>query len=117
MPPRTFHTRRVVEDAAHIAHRVLDIAYEQWSVSTIVSLVRDGLGATITSSPAVEQFWVPGDVTARRIVGPEITRTISLARSSRRTLSVAAEAVYGVVRRFAMEAVRDGHWQGTPLCD
>ena len=116
MPPRTFHTRRVVEDVALVTHHNLNIVHEQRSVTTIISLVRAGLGSTITSSPAVEQFWAPGTVTARRIVRPEITRTISLAWPVQRTLSVAARAVYDVIKGLAIEAVKDGRWQGTPLC-
>ena len=74
------------------------------------------LGATITNSPAVEQFWPPGAVSVRRIVRPEIARTISLARPSQRPLTIAAQAVYDVIERFAIEAVRDGRWQRRPLC-
>jgi LysR family nitrogen assimilation transcriptional regulator len=116
MPPRSFHTRRVLDAAAHASHLTLNIAYEQRSATTIMSLVRDGLGATIVHSPAVEQFWAPGAVSARRIVAPEITRTISLARPSRRALSFAAQAVYDVVKHFAVAAVKEGRWQGTLLC-
>ena len=115
LPPRTFHTRRVIDDVLFRTRLSLNVAYEQRSVTTIMSLVRDGLGATITTSPAVEQFWPPGTVTVRRIVKPEITRTISLARPSRRALSFAAQAVYGVVKRLALEAVKEGRWQGKPL--
>ena len=115
LPPRTFHTRRVIDDVLFRTRLSLNVAYEQRSVTTIMSLVRDGLGATITTSPAVEQFWPPGTVTVRRIVKPEITRTISLARPSRRALSFAAQAVYGVVKRLALEAVKEGRWQGKSL--
>jgi LysR family nitrogen assimilation transcriptional regulator len=116
LPPRTFHTRRVIDEAAHAARLRLNIAYQQQSVTTIMGLVRDGLGATITNSPAVQQFWPSSAVSARRIVRPEITRTVSLARHARRPLSFAAQAVYDLVKRCAMEAVRDGRWQGKPLC-
>jgi LysR family transcriptional regulator, nitrogen assimilation regulatory protein len=115
LPPRSFHTRRVIDEAVRASGLTLDIRHEQRSVTTIVSLVRDGLGSTITNSPAVEQFWAPGTVAARRIVRPAIGRTISLARSNKRQLSLAAEVVYGIVRRLAMAAVEEGRWQGTPL--
>jgi LysR family nitrogen assimilation transcriptional regulator len=115
LPPRSYHTRRLLDAAAHASNLTLNIAYEQQSLTTIMSLVRDGLGATIANSPAAEQFWAPGAIRARRIVRPEITRTISLARSSKRTLSVAAQAVYDVLKRFVIEAVKTGHWQGTLL--
>lgn len=116
LPPRSFHTRRVIDDAARAANLALNVAYEQRSLTTIMSLVRDGLGATITNSPAVEQFWAPGSVVARRIVRPEITRTISLARPSKRALGVAARVVYEVMKNAAIEAIRDGRWQGKLLC-
>lgn len=116
LPPRSFHTRRVIDDAARAAHLTLNIAYEQQSVTTIMSLVRDGLGATITHSPAIEQFWTPGTVSARRIIRPKIARTIALAHPSMRPLSFAAQVVYGVVKRCAAEAVKQGRWHGTLLC-
>ena len=116
LPPRSFHTRRIIDDASRASRLTLNLAYEQRSVTTILSLVRDGLGATITNSTSVEQFWAPGTVIARRIVQPEITRTFSLARPSVRTLSFAAKAVYDVVKRHALAAVEAGRWQGTPLC-
>lgn len=116
MPPRTFDTRRVVDDVAHALHRTLNIVFEQRSVTTIMSLVRDGVGSTITNSPAFEQFASLDAVSARRIIRPGIARTISLARTSRRTLSFAGEAVYDVVKRFAIQAIKEGRWQGTPLC-
>jgi hypothetical protein len=31
-------------------------------------------------------------------------------------LSFAALAVYEVIKHFAIEAVKEGRWQGTPLC-
>jgi LysR family nitrogen assimilation transcriptional regulator len=116
MPPRTFHTRRVVEDIAHLTHRKLNIAHEQRSVTTIMSLVRAGLGGTITNSPSIDQFWAPGTVTVRRIIRPQITRTISLAWPVHRTLSLASRAVYDIIKDLAVDAVRNGRWQGTLLC-
>jgi LysR family nitrogen assimilation transcriptional regulator len=117
LPPRSsYHTRRLVDAVAHASNLTLNIAYEQQSLTTIMSLVRDGLGATITNSPAAEQFWASGAIRARRIVRPEITRTISLARPAKRPLSVAAQAVYDVLKRFVIEAVKKGRWQGTLLC-
>ena len=115
LPPRTFHTRRVIDEAVRLSGLVLNVAYEQRSVTTIMSLVRDGLAATITNSPAIEQFWKPGLVTPRRIVKPEVARIVSLARPARRPLGFAAQAVYDIVRRLALEAVRDGRWQGKAL--
>ena len=115
LPPRTFHTRRVIDEAARVARVALNVAYEQRSVTTIASLVREGLAATITSSPAVGQFFQPGSVRARRIVSPAVTRVIALACPSGRPLGVAAQAVYDIVRTLALEAVRDGRWQGKTL--
>jgi LysR family nitrogen assimilation transcriptional regulator len=116
MPPRMFHLRRVVEDIAHVKHHKLNVVQEQRSVTTIMSLVRAGLGGTITNSPAVHQFWLAGAFTVRRVIRPEITRTISLAWPARRPLGLAGRAVYDVVKGRAVEAVKEGRWQGVLLC-
>ena len=84
-------------------------------MTTIMTLVRAGLAGTITNSPSVYQFWT-AEIVARRVVHPEITRTISLAWPRRRTLSVAAHAAYEVVKRCALEGVQEGRWRGVPLC-
>jgi LysR family nitrogen assimilation transcriptional regulator len=115
LPPRTFHTRRVIDEAARASRLTLNVAYEQRSITTIMSLVREGLAVTIAHSPAIEQFWNPALVRARLIVHPQITRVLSLARPSTRSLGFAAQAVYDVVRRSALDAVRDGRWHGTAL--
>jgi DNA-binding transcriptional LysR family regulator len=115
LPPRSYQTRRLLDAVARESNLTLNIAYEQQSLTTIMSLVRDGLGATIANSPAAEQFWAPGAVCARRIVRPEITRSISLARPAKRPLSFAAQAVYDVLKRSVIEAVKKGRWQGTLL--
>jgi LysR family nitrogen assimilation transcriptional regulator len=116
LPPRSFHLRRVIDDVARVAHCTLNVAYEQRSAATIMSLVRAGLAATITSSPAVEQFRASDEIVARRVVKPEVTRTISLAWSERRKLSFAAHAVYDVVKHCAVDTVKQGRWRGVPLC-
>jgi LysR family transcriptional regulator, nitrogen assimilation regulatory protein len=116
LPPRDFHTRRVIDEVAHTSHCTLDVAFEQRSVTTIMGLVREGLGATITNSPAIDQFWVPDTVTARRIICPEMTRVISMARPARRSLSFAAKTVYDIIKRLALDSVKNGRWLGTPLC-
>jgi len=112
LPPGTFHTRHVIDEAAHAARLALNVAYEQHSVATIVSLVREGLAATITNSPAVEQLFRPGTVRARRIANPAITRLVALARPSNQPLGPAAQVTYDILRRLALDAVREGRWQG-----
>lgn len=116
LPPRSFHIRRTIDDVARVERCELNVAYEPKSIATIMSLVRAGLGGTITSSIATDQFWLPGEAAVRRIVQPELTRNISLAWPRRRPLSCAAKAVYDVFKGCAMEAVKEGRWQGVPLC-
>ena len=112
LPPRTFHTRRVIDEAARAAGLSLNVAYEQHSVTAIASLVREGFAATITNSPAVEQLFRPGTVRARRIVNPAITRLMALARPYNRPLGLAAQVTCDIVRRLALDAVKEGRWQG-----
>ena len=64
---------------------VLNVAYEQQSTPGIASLVRSGLAATISNWPPLLELFQP--TTARLIVEPRITRTVSIAYSVHRPLS------------------------------
>ncbi|CAN7549736.1 LysR family transcriptional regulator [Pseudomonas solani] len=110
MAPRALHLRRRIEQAAMEAGVVLNVAYEQQSTPGIASLVRSGLAATLINWPPLLELFQP--TTARLIVEPRITRTVSIAHSVHRPLSFAASCMRDLVRELLVEAVRDGRWRG-----
>lgn len=111
MAPRALHLRRRIEQAAMEAGVALNVAYEQQSAAGIASLVRSGLAATISNWPPLEELFEP--TTARLIVEPRITRTVSIAYSVHKPLSFAASCMRDLVRVLLMDAVRAGRWRGS----
>ncbi len=109
MPPRGMHLRRRIEQAAMAAGLELDVKYEQQSAYGITGLVVSGLAASISNWPPIE---VGSQSLARRIVEPQIERTISIAHSAHKPLSFAASCVHDLVRELLVEVVRNGLWKG-----
>ncbi|WP_044874542.1 LysR family transcriptional regulator [Pseudomonas sp. LFM046] len=107
--PRTLHLRRRLEQAALEAGVELNVVYEQYSTHGIGSMVRNGLAATISNWPAVEELQ---NAVARRIVEPPIRRTVAIAHSIHRPLSFAASCMRELVRAILVEAVQSGRWRG-----
>ncbi|MFJ4348663.1 LysR family transcriptional regulator [Pseudomonas sp. NPDC089401] len=115
LPPKALHLRRRIEQAAMEAGVTLNVAYEQQSAPGITSLVRGGLAATISNWPPLSDRLDP--TAARRIVEPEISRTIALAHSRHKPLSFAAACMRDLVRGVVVELVRSGQWQGELIVD
>jgi len=111
MPPRALHLRRRIEQAAMETGVTLDSSYEQQSAPGISSLVRAGLAATISNWPPLTELLEP--ISARLIVEPRITRTISLAYSQHKPLSFAATCMRDLVRGILVEAGVDDRWKGS----
>ncbi len=112
MPGREFQLRRRVEEAVARAGRTLPVRYEHQSLTTILSFVRNGLAAAILNWPAVHELFQSGLVDARRIVKPDLSRSISLAVPSNRPLTDAARVTYRAVRQLLREEVEAGNWKG-----
>jgi LysR family nitrogen assimilation transcriptional regulator len=111
MPPRALHLRRRIEQAAMETGVTLDSSYEQQSAPGISSLVRAGLAATISNWPPLTELLEP--ISARLIVEPRITRTISLAYSQHKPLSFAATCMRDLVRSLLVESVVNNRWKGS----
>jgi len=58
--------------------------------------VREGLGAAVLPG-SVRRFYDVGDLSARRIVDPELELTVSLCVSEHQPLSEPALAVHGIL--------------------
>ncbi len=117
MPDRLVHLRQMVEEAASRSGHALNVRYEQQSLLTILSLVSAGLGSVVIGWPAIQALWEQGNVNARRIVEPELSRIISLAIPSNRPLSTAAKATYDTLLELLQEEVAAGNWRGELISD
>ena len=93
LPSKASYVRQCVETAAKEADIALQIAYETNSASMINDLVCHGVGCAIVSHGSVRSEVRNGQLTALRIVDPEITRTLYLLCSKTRVASRAMLAV------------------------
>ena len=101
MPGCPHHLRRLVQASADREGIALHIAYEISAIGTILEMVECGAACSILPAGAIARQVQTGRVTARTIVEPELSVTLSLVRSSRRALSKA----HGLVRTLLMELV------------
>ncbi len=112
MPNRKVNVRRILENGMMRLGGHLKVAYEQQSLLTIRSMVKAGIGATVLNWPSMSDLWVSGDLDARQIVNPGLSRTVCLARPKMRPLSTAAAAAYDIVRKTIIDEANNGNWRG-----
>ena len=117
IPNRKVNVRRILENAMIRRGGNLTVAYEQQSLLTIRSMVKAGIGAAVLNWPSMSDFWFSGDLDARQIVNPGLSRTICLARPKTRPLSAAAAAAYDIIRNTVIGEVTNGTWRGGVVLD
>lgn len=110
MPSRPHGVREEVERAATIRRRPPNVIVELDALDQIKALVADGVGCTILS----HRFACHGPIAERLrvvpIVRPVIDRTIALAHSTDRPLSIAARSVRAQLLDLVAGQTRDGRW-------
>jgi LysR family nitrogen assimilation transcriptional regulator len=90
--------RRAIEAARRPREERLDVAVEVDSLVHLKRLVAEVGLHTILPQAACREEIAAGKLMARRIVGPAIRRPITMATSTSRPLSIAARAIYDLVR-------------------
>lgn len=98
--------RLLIESALARERIALDWSFEVQHLATALGLVEAGLGMTALPRSAIP----PGRsaaIVARRLIEPEVTRVIGLARRRRARLSDAAEALYQTLLAGASTAASD----------
>lgn len=89
--------RAAVEHAAKSLDLPLNVEYEIQSVNVILKLVRNGLASTILPIPMVLEHLRAGDLVARRIESPALTRDLHWLTTDKG--SPATVALQGLVER------------------
>lgn len=112
MPERKVHVRRIVEEALMQTGRTLTVSYEQQSLLTIRSMVCAGVGSTVLHWPSMADIWESGNLDARPIVNPALSRTVALAIPTLRPLTSASRTVYNIIRQIIISDVTEGRWRG-----
>jgi len=88
----------------------LTVVLEADSIPIQKDIVADGQAYTILAWRAVAREVQAGVLQAARIVGPAIDRTLVLATTRQRPLTLAAREIAKLLRQIAQELVRAGAW-------
>lgn len=113
LPSRPHGLRVLVDSVAARAGVKLRVDFEIDALPAIKELVEEGTGATILPFASVFRETRDGRMFARRIVNPPFSRTLVLATSTQRPLSLAAKALLEQMKAVVKDLVDSGAWQGT----
>ncbi|GGO81864.1 LysR family transcriptional regulator [Marinobacterium nitratireducens] len=110
---RQLSMRRVLDEQVLAIGASLNLRMSQNSPRTLSGLVDYGMACTISNLVrAGGRQSMSRDYFVRRIVSPEVTRTISLAWPRSRSLSRPAACVRDVLMEIMQNAIRLGDWEG-----
>lgn len=110
LPGRPHGLRLLVDTAAAQHDLVLKVDLEVDSLTTTKELVQSGTGYTILPLAAVYREVELGRMSARRLSGPPLKRTVVLATVAQRPRSMAVEALVTAIRSVVGELATHGKW-------
>jgi LysR family nitrogen assimilation transcriptional regulator len=110
LPGRPHGLRLLVDTAAARHDLVLKVDLEVDSLTTTKELVQSGTGYTVLPLAAVYKEVELGRMSARRLSGPPLKRTVVLATVAQRSRSMAVEALVTVIRSVVRELAARGKW-------
>jgi len=113
LPSRPHGLRILIDTIAARENVKLKIDFELDSLAAIKELVEDGTGWSILSFASVYREVEEGRLTARRIVKPNVSRSLVLATSTQRPLSQAARVVVKQIKSEVDNLIATGKWLGT----
>ena len=115
LPAKSNATRQMIDSAFTKAGVNPKVITELDSLSTIQTLVEDGLGATILSLSAFIGNQKNLKSHAYSIKNAELKRTISLCTTNTIALSTAAQCIANLVPEIAHNLVKSGRWAGSKI--
>jgi LysR family nitrogen assimilation transcriptional regulator len=115
LPGKSNATRQLIDLAFAKVGITPKVVTELDSLSTIQSVVEDGLGATILSLSAFIGNQKDRRSRAYSIHNADLTRTVSLCTSNTVALSTAAKCIANIVPEIAHKLVKSGRWSGSKI--
>ncbi len=116
LPRRPHGLRLLIDRMAGLEGVELDVVSEIDALSVIRELVAAGVGGTILPYASVHKEVEAGAMSASLIADPALSRTLVLATSSQRPLTVATRAVIKELKAVVKELVEGGAWHSASSC-
>jgi LysR family nitrogen assimilation transcriptional regulator len=110
LPGSDHNVRRIIMAAAQQRGCRLKVDLELDSLTSILEWVCAGRARSILTPAAFLSEWRNGKIRARRIVDPEVKRTVVLATSPRASQDAATRAVAQLVRTEVQRLSSSGAW-------
>lgn len=111
LPSRPHGLRLVVDQILGKAGITLHPNLEVDAMPSTLNLIQRGIGYTILSYSTVHHLVSEGRIKVWPIVEPKLTRSLILATSSQRPVTVATKALTEIVKAEMRELVRRGLWR------
>jgi DNA-binding transcriptional LysR family regulator len=112
MPGQSNVTRQIVDAAFRKAGHEMTLVAELDSLSTIMSVVASGVGATILSSSGPQ---AAKGLMARRIIEPVLARRVVLCTFDILPKSTAAQRIVDLIVEISASLAASGAWRGVSL--
>ena len=114
MPHPTSTSRSLIE-SFYLRNRLPDRVMEFDSMYALNSALIEGIGCSVLSQATVRQALEEGALIGRRIISPEIKRTLYVATLRHRPMTRAASEVYKLVVEALRSELGRGAWPGRSL--
>jgi LysR family nitrogen assimilation transcriptional regulator len=103
--------RQFIEGEAHRRHVQLRVRTEVDSLRHMLRLVGGGYGYTVATLPALADDLAAGRLSATRIEGGAIRRTVCLVRNPDREMTRASVRIEALIIRLIERMIAKGSWQ------
>ena len=110
LPTPAHSLRRRIDEYLRRENLSLNVVAEVNAVPELMALTQAGIGSTILSFAAVNEYVKKGQIVSLRIRNPEMTRAVYSCRSSTLPMSNAAAKVRDVLHRIIGELTSSGAW-------
>ncbi len=117
LPRRPHGLRLLIESVATKQNVDIRIDYEMDALPVIKNMVEDGNACTILPSAPVYREVADGRLALRKLDTPSITRTLVLATSTQKPLSLAARSLISQIKKEVSDLVNSGKWSGASKSD
>ena len=110
LPSRPSGLRILLDQIAARKHIAISVLMEANSLTTVKNVIAGGDSYTVLPFQAVFREVKAGILQASKIVSPGIDRTIALATTTQRPLSLAARETAKIMREIVRDIVHTGVW-------
>ncbi|MCG7521423.1 LysR substrate-binding domain-containing protein [Ruegeria sp. Ofav3-42] len=110
---QTHAVREIVEDVAEKKGRALNLRVTTESARLRLSYIRSGVTSGVLPWPSLDALWRRGEISAKRLVNPDLIRDIYLAWPRNQPLNAASRAVRQEMLDICHELFDHGVIRGT----